>query len=409
MSEKKLFVGHASELALLDEYFHRAIEGDQQLVLLEGEAGIGKTALLSSVAREHARSRKARVFYLSPPVGEPFRPVHHAALAATDQRLYKRLGGRRQAAEVARSVYLDWIGLLPIIGNVLAATLGTVERIRRRKAGTFLPSTLSVDEDIAALLAAARSKPLVLLIDNLEEADAGEIGRLEKLICDADKGARILIVGAYRSAAPGKPHPPVKRLLRTLPEADEFFVERRLGPLSREEVEELLHHRFRGTPVPPPFLDRLHQSTGGHPGAIHETLADLQFRGGIRRRSRRWEFETEIAMPVLHAGRSTVVDLESLPAVIAEILQAASLLGAEFDSSSLARLVDLDELTVEDRLAGATHYGLLEVCGEDVLSSDDFSTRFRFISPQIVPFLREMMPADRRATLEGRRAAAAPR
>jgi hypothetical protein len=403
------FVGRTSERELLDEYLRRAIAGDQQLVLVEGEAGIGKTALLLGFARTHVKSRSARVFHLSAPVGEPYRPVHHAALAATDQKLYRRLGGRRQAADVAQSVYLDYIGLIPVIGDVLAAIIGTIERIRQRNAGAFLPSAASVDEDIAALLSAARRKPLVLLMDNLEEADASEITRLEKLICDADEGARILIVGAYRPAAPGKPQPPVKRLLRTLPEADEFFVERRLGPLAPEEVEELLHHRFRGTPVPPPFLDRLHQSTGGHPGAVNEALADLQFRGGIRRSAGRWTFEAEIAMPVLHGGQAPALDLDSLPSAIVEALQAASLLGAEFDSSSLARLIETDELIVEDRLAGAVHYGLLEACGEDVLSNDEFSTRFRFTSPHIVPFLRETIPAGRRASLEGRRAAAASR
>src|SRR5690606_19795405 len=119
-----------------------------------------------------------------------------------------------------RSVYIDWIGVLPVVGNIVAATLATVEKVRQRRARIAVPDGRSVDEDIAALLVAAHRKPLILLLDGLEQADVEAIGRLEKLIIDADADARILIVGAYRSAAPGEPQPPVSRLLRTLPSAN---------------------------------------------------------------------------------------------------------------------------------------------------------------------------------------------
>jgi predicted ATPase len=104
--------GRSAELALLDEQLELAVRRAQQLVVLEGDAGIGKTSLLLAFAHRHgARGwrRGARSFHLRAPAGEAYLPVHHAALAATSQRVYDRLGGRRQAREVAGSLATDWL------------------------------------------------------------------------------------------------------------------------------------------------------------------------------------------------------------------------------------------------------------------------------------------------------------
>jgi len=400
--------GRRAEREVLREYVRRATAGNQQLVFLEGEAGLGKTALLTAFAVELVKNRGARTFYLSAPEGETYQPVHHAVLAATNQRLYRRVGGS-QATEVVRSVYVDWLSAIPVIGNFAAAVVATIRHSRNRKPKGFLPTGGSVDEDIEALLAAARRKPLVLLVDDLEKADTNEVARLEKLISVADSNARILIVGAYRPSAPGGIQPPVMRLLTTLPTADETFARLRLGALSLDDLKEWIEGRFPGAEPPHTFLERLHDSTGGHPGAISEALANLQFRKGVRRTVTGLHFEADIAMPPLAGGAAPSVDLEAIPADIAEVVRAASVLGVEFDGTSLARLMKADELEVEDRLAGAVHYGVLESSGEAVLANGDIASRFRFKSPHIVPILRGAIPPGELAVMVAERDLGEPR
>jgi predicted ATPase len=401
--------GRTEERKLLQEFLQRAIAGDQQLVLIEGEAGIGKTALLLAFAREHgAGRREARVFYLAASADEAYSPVHHAALAATDQRLYDRFGGRRQAKEMARSVYAEYLGLIPVVGDIVAAIAATIEKIRERRRGPPLTLGGSVDEDIDALLAASRRKPLILLLDDLEKADANEVARLEKLICVADEGARILIVGAFRPAAPGGVQPPVKRLLTSLPEEGELFVHHRLAPLSVEGVADLLREKFRGPEPPAPFVQRLFDATGGHPGALREALVDLQFRRGVWKETRGWRYDADISMPVLRGEAAPVVDLTGLADDVAKTVVAASVIGAEFDGTTLAAMTGEDELLVEDRLAAAVHFGMLDALGEEVLPDGDIISRYRFAAPHVVPFLRQLAPAELRAAHERSRKDATP-
>jgi hypothetical protein len=395
--------GRATEAQFLEEYLTRAVDGDQQLILLEGDDGIGKTALLLSFAARHrGRGRKARFFYFSAQEGERYDPVRHAALAATDQRHYARFGGRRQGKELARSLWTEWLAAIPIVGELLNAIVQTFQAIRRRGAPTLLLPEASVDEEIESLITAARGKPLVLLMDDLDQADPGAVDRLEKLICVADEDARILIVAAYRTPQPGMPPPPVKRLLKTLPEENELFVHLKLEGLPMIDVGQWLEARFRKASIPEAFIRNLASVTGGHPGAIEDAISDLQIRGGIRKRLGGWEFDPSVTIQVGGGERGPDLDLERFPPRIIEVVAAASLFGVEFDGGAVANLLEADELEVEDRLAEAVHLGLLESAGEEMLPSGDIVSRFRFASPHLVPVIRERMEADHRAELIGR-------
>jgi predicted ATPase len=398
--------GRHEELALMREYLDRAVAGEQQLVLLEGDPGIGKSALLRAFAQTHSRwdPRRPRILYLQPPDGEAYEPVRHAALAATSRRIYARVGGKRQATEVARDLLPEWLGAIPVGGELIAALTATWSALQRRRRRYSVEVVRTVDEDIEALLEAARRRPLVLLLDGLERADRGEIARLEALIRTADEGARILIVGAYCPTAPGVPDPPVHILRTTLPEDDELFEYRRLGPLERDAVQAWLSARFPGATLPGPFFDWLLGASGGHPGTIESTLGHLLETGKIRQADGRWHFDTgpdRLHLPLI--GES-FADLSAINPQIAEVVQAASVLGEKFDAASLAALLQRDELAVEDQLALAVHLGLLELLGERTLPEGDLTTAYRFPLPHLRVALCHGFPQQRRDGLEERAA-----
>ena len=80
-----LFVGREAETALLSEKLSATVNGDGQVVLVSGEAGIGKTRLLRRL-EEEAEYQKASVH-----VGAPFQGITSAvftpilsAILATD-------------------------------------------------------------------------------------------------------------------------------------------------------------------------------------------------------------------------------------------------------------------------------------------------------------------------------------
>lgn len=395
------FHGREDEMALLVHYLNRAVAGDQQLVLLQGDAGVGKTALLQAFARRPRKRRRGpRFFYLRAPEGEVYRPVHHAALAATSRRLYAKLGGKQQATEMARGLMGEWLGVIPIWGDLLGAVAGTVDVLRRRKRQRAFEEIDTLDEDIQALLEASRRRPLVLLLDELERADEAAIARLAALIETADEGARILIVGAYRPTAPGIADPPVHSLRGTLPHKGEFFLHLPLLGLAADAVADWLAHQLPGADIPAELTEWIVKTTGGHPAAIESTLSHLQEIGAIRRESGGWVLDLDRLE--VSAADSPLADLRAVEPGTAEVVQVASLLGAEFDSVTLARLLERDELAVEDDLALGMRYGLLECRGELELQSGDVATAYRFASPHLHATLRQALPAERQASLQAR-------
>jgi hypothetical protein len=345
---------------------------------------VGKTALLRALVVAPGRRwlRGARVLSLRAPEGEPYEPVHHAALAATSSRLYRRLGGTPQATTTARGLIIDWLSVIPAWGDLLNAIVGTLDVLQRRRRERAFAGIDTPDEDVAALIAASRRRPLILLVDDLERAAAGAVARLQSLIEVADE-ARILILGAYRPTAPGIPDPPVHRLRRTLPGKGESFLHLRLEGLDEAGVAEWARETFRGSEPPPSLVRWLHAATGGHPARLEATLAHLVETGAARRESGGWHFTEDPEARTIPAFADSLADLGALAPEVAAVLGSASVLGDEFDAVTLARLLGEDELEVEDRLALGVHYGVLRNLGERALDDGEVTSLFRFTSPHL--------------------------
>lgn len=402
------FAGRSAELQLLSQCLGRAAAGDPQFVLLEGAAGIGKTALLAAFGRRAAqRERASWIFHLQPMDDGPYAPVVQAARAATNKQLYDRLGGRRRALESARALLPDWLGAVPVWGNLVAALLVTAQAFDRRRRRQATRTPTPADNDVEALLAVAVRHPLVLLLDELHAADVAATAQLERLVRASRPGTRLLLVGAYRPTPPGVPDPPVHRLIAALPAG--LVRSLRLRELAPPELALWLRKCFPHLAIPEAFLPWLFAQTGGHAAATESLIARLLERSIIRFVDRRWEiregFEAYDALAEREAPETGAPELGAIGPAVAEVLRAASLLADEFDGAALAALCGRDELYVEDQLALAAHHALIEVLGEATNAAGELVTRFRFRSPHLRAVLaRSLAPGERRR-LDERRAA----
>jgi tetratricopeptide (TPR) repeat protein len=236
-------VGRDQERGVLDAFLGREDGGPAALVL-EGEAGIGKSTLwLAGVqaAREHG----LRVLESRP--AETERAVAHAGLGdllepVLDDVLHELAAPRRRALEVA---------------------LGLEE-------GAVDPRTLAIAvRDALEVLA-----PVLVAIDDVQWLDASSGGLLAfalRRLCD--ENVRVLFA---------------RRLGETMeaPELDDALpsVERlRVGPLSVGATQRLVQARL-GTTFARPTLLRVHEASGGNPfyalelaahGAVPESLEAL--------------------------------------------------------------------------------------------------------------------------------------
>ena len=160
-------VGREHERALLDERLRATLDGQGSLVLVSGEAGIGKTTLVANLARQ-AEAAGALVLWghcydlsITPPYGP-----------------WLELAGRYQPCD----------GLPPapafLHDPAALAAAGSQEALFAQTWAFF------------AALAAAR--PLVLVLEDLHWADQESLTLL-RLVARRLAGHRVLVLATYRS------------------------------------------------------------------------------------------------------------------------------------------------------------------------------------------------------------------
>jgi hypothetical protein len=409
MNATLTFSGRVDELQLLFRGLGRAALGQPHVIFLEGAPGMGKSSLLQLFALRATHRHKAScVIHVRSPGSGRYAPVAQAAKAATNKQLYDKVGGRRKAIAAARDLLPDWVGAVPGIGDVVAAIVATVQAIRRRRRGQAYSPSFTLSEDAEALLTVAARRPLVLLLDDLQDANDAEVAELDRLIRAAKHESKLLVIGAYRPTPQGAPDPPIHRLVAALP-ADTAH-HHKLRELTAHELHLWLRKRFPHVEVPRDFLDWLCRYTGGHPAAVEDTLTRLLQRSVIRFINRHWQIEERVDAALARddaEGAATVptVDLSGIRPAVVEILRAASAYGDEFNGSSLALLVEKDELYVEDQLALAAHHKLVETIGEATLANGEITTVFRFTSSHLRAVLARDLTSQDRATFARRQEA----
>ena len=126
------------------------------------------------------------------------------------------------------------------------------------------------------LLAAARERPRLLVLDDLHRADTSSLLLLEHVL-DELPGAPVVLLGAYRGAELGAS----EALPRMIGEARPWVARHALTGLARPDVAALLG-RTLGRRPPPGLTDTVLDRTGGNPLFIEEmgrSLAAAQVGG----------------------------------------------------------------------------------------------------------------------------------
>ncbi|MBO0802998.1 MAG: AAA family ATPase [Nocardiopsaceae bacterium] len=342
-------VGRDSERALLAGLVGAVAAGRGGTVLVEGEPGIGKTALVQGVAAA-AVSLGCQVFWGTGSELDqalPLQPLLDALRVREDSP-----SPRREAiARLLRGeVTMD-------CGMNGAAVLA---------------------EQLLALMAEeCAARPTILVIDDLQWADQASIRLLDRLAGSA-RGLPLLLIG----------------MMRPVPQRDDLLALRRavgghaarlpLAALDNAAVTELVAALAGGTPDRQ--LLRLAGDAAGNPLYLTELVQAMARSSRVTITSD--GVATLMSGPVPLSLAAAIADrLSFLSAPAREALQAASLLGVEFAVTDLA--ISLGRSVTY--LAGI----LCEACAAGVLAES--GSRLRFRHPLIHEALYEEMPAPVRA------------
>jgi DNA-binding CsgD family transcriptional regulator len=341
MTSEMPFVGRAGELETVCQAMPRGADVPGRVIALTGEAGIGKTRLMSEVAALAGASGN-RVLWsqaMESPATQPYFSwllVLRTCIQQSDDETLKRDIGSG-GADVA---------------NIVPELRDRLDIEHEHETLTDPAARFRIFDSVTRyLLAVASQKPLVILLDNLHVADRSSFALLE-YFCQQTVGTPILVVLAYRDSELGRQHP-LRQTLNTL-SRNAGYLRLPLTGLSETEVATMLRSQIGFTP-PSPFIEAVLNKSDGNPLFVKEVGRMLVGRGPD-------EQLTGIGFPfrVPESLREVIVTrLEALPDETARLLSVAAVLGREFGLSALAELANVRIDVVSRALHPAESAGVI--------------------------------------------------
>lgn len=321
------FVGRGPELARLRRCWHKAQSGARQLVLVTGEAGIGKSRLVVELARLANRDGAVVVFGRS------------AGDTAAELGPFVEAMRGLVATGLADAETLDpeLAGLLPDRwSNQAGATEPGVGL------GTLFEAIGALFDRLSA------DQPMVVVLDDLHAADQATL-QLVRYLIGRTSGVGLLVLGTYRDTDVARNHP----LAQALGEfrRDRAVERLALRGLSTEEVVALV--AARTGPSHDDEVERLAtglaDSAAGSPFFIEEILRHLTESGALVREDGRWRVEVGLLdRASIPEGVRELIGrrLSRLSPAANHVLAAASVLGREVTFDVLRRMVDMSDEVV---------------------------------------------------------------
>jgi adenylate cyclase len=347
MDHKQVFVARGRELALLHSLLQHAIQGQGQICFITGEAGAGKTALVTEFVRNALHTDTNLVVAVGQSdsqtgMGDPYLPFREILAQLTgdvEQKLAQGAINEENADRLRKLIGLsgeallaigpELIGVfLPVAGFLARAAAYTADKAgwldklskianRQQKAELPLGHQLEqghiLEQYSNVLRALAKQHPLILVLDDLHWADTAS---LELLFCIGRRIAseRIFVIGTYRPdevayGRDGERHPLDKVMAELKRYFGDIFIE--LGQTTAEEKHTFINTYLDTEPnrLGQPFRAAFYKRTGGNPLFTIELLRNMQERGDLVKDDRGYWVE----------GR--VLDWDSLPTRVEGVIE----------------------------------------------------------------------------------------
>jgi tetratricopeptide (TPR) repeat protein len=318
-------VGRQSAFAGLCRAVDEAVAGRGRLALVVGEAGIGKTALVTEVAG-YAAGCSMGVLWATCWDGDGAPPYWP----------WVQILRGREVGYGRRPAPVDIAGIMPgPAGGLALPDDGGRERF------------VLFDTVASVLIEAARAGPLLVVLDDLQWADVPSL-RLLNFLAGQVVAAPLLILGTFRDEEVN-PDEDRGRLLAQARGNGEVVA---LAGLAAADVE-LLMGSVAGTALEPGLAADVRRRTGGNPFFVREVTQLLLSRGGLAAGA-------ASVGGIPDGVRQVVVQrFARLPHACMSVLTVAAVAGRETDADLLARVAGAGIDVLAARLSDAVRAGVL--------------------------------------------------
>jgi DNA-binding winged helix-turn-helix (wHTH) protein len=385
-------VGRDSPFLKLQQAYHAVAAGTRQLIFVTGEPGIGKTALCLAFLR--------------------------------------RLRSDEQAPHIAWGQCIEGYGvqepyfpILKAVGQLCSAGGEPTIRVFRTKAPTCIVQfsdlltpeqrqALETDsrgatsgrmlrEMLEALEELARSRPVVLVLDDLQWVDHATVDVISEF-ARRHHPARLLLIGAYRPLEAFLSENPIKTLKDELV-AHKLCSEISLSSLTEGDIANYLGTMYAHSELRDRLANLLYRRSEGNPLFMVAALEHIIEQGLLHDRDGQLCLGTQINRLDLDIPRSlrTIIEAQigHLSAEGRRVLEAASVAGADFTPAVVASAAGYPLAQVEDICHDlARRHQVIRPTGIQHLAHATDLPRYAFVHILYREILYEQQAPGRRST-----------
>ena len=324
--------GRDEEMDKLTALFEKVKKGEGQVVLVEGEAGIGKTRMVDEFAGRMRQKGQDLNFLFG-----AYPPGGAATAAGAFSTAYREQFGEEGLQETLKDYLTVTPSLIPAFAALLLgeATPEGSETLTKESIQTVF---------VHATRALAAERPTIILIDDLHLAL--EEGRaLFAMLAMALQGSRVLLVGTCRPEVPAEWVSSVNRL------DNATHVElRRLGP---KDLSQLLVDAFRSEKLAEELGFQIGAKSDGNPFFVFEIVQGLRDGKYITQAADGSWLKTAVIEDIrIPSSVMELIDarLGELDEDDKDLLDVASCCGFEFDPGLVTDALGLGRIPALKRL-----------------------------------------------------------
>ncbi|MBD2354004.1 AAA family ATPase [Tolypothrix sp. FACHB-123] len=381
-SIKEKLYGRQTQVQTLLAAFERVAnqtDSRNELMLIAGPSGIGKTAVVNEIHKPIVRHRgyfiqgKFDQFHRQIPLGafvQALRDLMRQLLTETNIQL-----------EQWKHQILSTLG---DNGQVIVEVIPELELIIGKQPPAPQLSPNAAQNRFNLLFSkflqifTTPNHPLVIFLDDLQWADSASLRLIQLLMSEADKGY-LLLIGAYRDNEVSSIHPlmlMVDKITKTKAIANTII----LNPLKLCDLNHLIAETLSCPPeIAAPLAELVYQKTNGNPFFTQQFLQALYTEECITFNIHTGYWQANLPQIRSLALTDNVVEfmvqqIQKLPTATQTVLQLAASIGNVFDLATLAIVYEKSQLETAADLWKAIQAGLIlsisEAC--QYFADDDF-------------------------------------
>ncbi len=322
-------VGRERELAELDSHLRKALQGHRQLVLVTGEAGVGKSTLLDAFEQRLGGHENMRIARGQCVEGFGGKEAYYPILDAFGHLV--RGPGAEGTIQILASQAPTWLIQFPSL-------LRPEQRDALQREILGATRERMVREICEALESMTAKHPLALLLEDLHWVDPSTLDLISALARRRGP-AKLLMLGTYRPVDVILLQSPLKGLRQDLV-MHKLCSEIALERLQEQDVAQYLSKEFPGSGQ---LTELVHRHSEGNPLFMTAIVSDLVKSGLLAEEEGSWKLTAPLEQIVPDVPETLQqmleIQVERLSEPEQRVLKSASVAGRRFSAWSVAAML----------------------------------------------------------------------